>query len=1203
MKFFVGNNNTRFSGHHCGQWANPHLFGRLPARHPLGRGLRVKAHALTIFFLLILSAILQISGPALAGQKGNAAPAEATTRETLNLNGTWQIAFDPENAGKTQRWFEHIPSSTTQIRVPSVWNEIRPNYQGVAWYQTSFLAPSRWQGDSVRIGFGAVSYLAEVWLNGTYLGTHEGGYTPFEVEASDAIHWDQQNQLVVRVLLPMRTLNFMSGLKWVTGKRIDGMALEEIPASKQIWYDNFGGIWQDVKVQATRKTWIEGCFVRPDIYSEKIDVTCDLVNHTGQDAKITADFAVVEKTSPSDEKSHLNKDMLLPAGALQIAASLTIPHPTLWSPDHPFLYTLKVRLLAGDSTIDSQSFTFGMRDFTIRQNQFYLNGKPIIIKATIYQPHYPQTLAYPPYPEMLENDIKMVKAAHFNLLRLHIKPQLPRLLDLADEQGLLLYEEPPIGWIQKSPEMRDRCRREVRELLARDRNHPSAVIWGALNEGAAEGEELKSELAAYAHELDPTRLVFDDSGGVFWSGENSHVYIPGSSLPRAINDIHPYMLQPFSTATFNYYRQMQEPHMLNYTSEFGAMGGIEDLDTVIARYEPGREWQDKNRVEEIYAIFKKGFSELGLDKSFGDFAAFAKSSRDAQAEALTRMIDALRINPLTAGYDICHWNDSNFEFPFGLVDEWRTPKPSYVAAAAANKPLHVIVSPIHPNFYAGEAVDAELAIVNDEGETGKVDLNLQITSEDGKVLQEQVRATTLGSRIQPLGTFSLTAPMTEGNFHLGATLSVDGKLLDDTEHNILVLKRQNRQTESPTHVALLDPSYLLSGKLGGLPLKVTNYSADAPVRSVYLVTPAADSLYDYPLSQLKGLVEMARRGATLVLFELPIDSGRVSEKFGIFPTPLKVDFPEGFKLQWIRNHAITTGLPSNLVLDQRYADVLPARYLDMASDEVVGGMLLNSFGDYHRRWLQSLVVNRVDQGHIIICQYQLLENLGKDPLADRLFMNLVGYAQSIAHKPEAPLGIERFEALNKEVLHKKIQLQGELQRWAIIGPFDNRGRDGLDHQYPPETEFRFDKSYAGMNGPVAWKPLTAWNADGDSVGLSTRFDDWTVYYATSQLYSPQQAEAKFELTCQQGCRLWLNGKEQIYSDVSGSNQNTVVPVSLNAGWNAVLVKVDRTKMQHSWFTLDVKSKSGEAIPGLRVDYGGRSQEEGIRGQQAVNTTR
>lgn len=1133
---------------------------------------------------LILAATFVLFPAAFAAQ-GSAVPVGAE-RESLSLNGNWHIAFDTENVGKEQHWYERFPSTTTPIRVPSVWNEIRPNYQGVAWYQTSFLAPSRWNGSSVRVTFGAVSYLAEVWLNGTYLGTHEGGYTPFDVEASEALLWDQQNQLTVRVLLPMRMPDLMSGLKWVTGKRIDGFILEEIPASKQIWYDNFGGIWQDVQVQVTRRTWVQDCFIRSNIYAGKIDVTCDLTNRTGQDAKLTLAMTATEKNNPTVEKSRQSKDIVLANGGQQFDLSVPIPEATLWSPDHPFLYTLQVSLLANGSPMDSAKFTFGMRDFTIRENQFFLNGKPIIVKATIYQPHYPQTLAYPPYEAMLNKDITMVKEAHFNMLRLHIKPQLPRLLELADEQGLLLYEEPPIGWIQKSAQMRERCRREVRELITRDRNHPALVMWGALNEGAAEGEELKAELAAYAHELDPTRLVFDDSGGVYYSGENSRVYIPGDTSARAINDIHPYMLQPFSNASFNYYRQLQELHMLNFTSEFGAMGGMEDLDAVIAKYQPGHQWQDKDRLEEINSIFKKGFNDLGLDKAFGSFAAFAKSSRDAQAEALTRMIDALRMNPLTGGYDICHWNDASFEFPFGLVDEWRDPKPSLAAATAANKPLHLIVSTAQSNFYAGEPLEGELVIVNDEGRLGKVEVNLAVTSEDGKVWQKQSRPATLGTRVQSLGTFRLTAPFVEGNFRLRASLNVDATLVDQTDHTILILKRINSRAGAESVVGVLDPDGRMAGNLNRLPFKVSAYSAESPPESVYLVGPLADSLYDYPLGALRCLVELVHRGATLILFELPMDSGEVSQKFGVFPTPLKVDFPEGFKLQWIQAHAITAGLPSNLVLDQRYADVLPARYLEMPADEIVGGMLLDSFGDYHRRWLQSLVVSRAGQGHIIICQYRLLEKLGKDPLADRFLLNLVGYAHSIAHKPNAFVGSEREETFNGEVSEKRRQAQGEIQRWAVIGPFDNRGGDGLDHEYPPEMELRTDKPYLGKSGQVAWKPATVWRAGSYQVNLGTRFDDWTVHYAYTQLYSPQDAETQFKLTCQQGCRLWLNGKALFYSNASGSNENSAVPVTLRAGWNPVLVKVDRTKMQHSFFALDVRSQNGDVLPGLQFDFEG-----------------
>jgi hypothetical protein len=197
------------------------------------------------------------------------------------------------------------------------------------------------------------------------------------------------------------------------------------------------------------------------------------------------------------------------------------------------------------------------------------------------------------------------------------------------------------------------------------------------------------------------------------------------------------------------------------------------------------------------------------------------------------------------------------------------------------------------------------------------------------------------------------------------------------------------------------------------------------------------------------------------------------------------------------------------------------------------------------------------------------------------------------------LGQERQEAFNKEVSEGRKQRQGEMQRWAVIGPFDNRNRTGLGREYPPEAEFSFDKSYPGKNGKVNWEPATVWSADSYRVSLGNRwwavigpFNEWTVAYAYTQLYSPKETETQFKLTCQQGCRLWLEGKEIVHSEVPGPNENTVAPVRLHPGWNPVLVKVDRTQMLDSFLVLDVRSGSGEVIPELKFDFAGESAKLG-----------
>jgi hypothetical protein len=249
-------------------------------------------------------------------------------RGSQSLNGDWHIVFDPENIGKQERWYEHFPSSFAAIRVPGVWNEIRPGYQGVAWYQKSFSAPIAWQGKSVRVCFGAVSYLAEVWLNGKYLGMHEGGYTPFEIEAGESLFWGAENQLVVRVLLPPRTHGSLPDASHPQTKAVDGFALEETPNSKQAWYDNFGGIWQDADLVMSGRIRVENCFIQPDIHAEKINVQCQLNNQTNQDSAVAIALVAKGKQQQTEAGFRASKELKLPeAATTNVEVSVNIPHP------------------------------------------------------------------------------------------------------------------------------------------------------------------------------------------------------------------------------------------------------------------------------------------------------------------------------------------------------------------------------------------------------------------------------------------------------------------------------------------------------------------------------------------------------------------------------------------------------------------------------------------------------------------------------------------------------------------------------------------------------------------------------------------------------------------------------------------------------------------------------------------------------------
>jgi hypothetical protein len=434
-------------------------------------------------------------------------------------------------------------------------------------------------------------------------------------------------------------------------------------------------------------------------------------------------------------------------------------------------------------------------------------------------------------------------------------------------------------------------------------------------------------------------------------------------------------------------------------------------------------------LEEVNDLFVKGFQKAGLDKFFGDFSAFTKSSQKAQAEALGRMTDALRLNPATGGYVITHFRDVNTELSFGLMDAWKQLKPAYAAATEANKPLHLIISLADANQYAGEEMDVGLAVVNEEGKSRAGEVSLQIQSSDGKVIKSQKQPAALNERVQSLGKVHLPVPTSPGTYRLVGSLVLGGSTLDRNAQTILVLKRPSRQAEPALPMALFDPDGHWTPLLSNFPLQVSAYSPELPPQKVYMVGPLAASLADYPLAQLKGVMELVREGATLVMNELPADTTAVAAKFSLFPIPVSLAAMGEYMIfatHWIRAHALTAGLPANLVLDQNYAAVLPRLLLEKPDAEPIAGAVVNYY--FQPKWFPSLVVAPVDKGHIIFYQFRLFESLGKDPVADRLFMNLVRYADSIATLPGVGLTPVRQKELEEEVAKTRKKSAGETKQ-------------------------------------------------------------------------------------------------------------------------------------------------------------------------------
>ena len=425
-------------------------------------------------------------------------------REELNLGGSWTLVTDPENRGIRDGWFESLPEQETiTVTVPAVWDLWIPDYDGVGWYSRDFELSFGWEDCHATLCFDAVNYYAEVWVNGVAVGSHEGGYTPFSLSVGNALKTGQ-NRIVVRVIDPKGPEGFGQFLP------------KELPIAKETGYWSFGGIWGDVYLKRMPHAYIKDVFIQPDLRRKRIVVEVAAENLL-ENARIR--LKVEDTAYGIDGKPGKN--------------IINMPDFNVWHPDHPHLYRLRTEIVADDVPCDCQITRFGMREFTVKDNRFHLNYHPILLKGVLYQPDYARTLAAPENEALARREIELTKKAGFNMIRVHIKPAPRIILDLADEMGMLIYEEPSIGWIKASDYMTKRCENSVREMILRDRNRPSVVIWGMLNEtgngdyvthGGA--QNIKDDLCRLARSLDPTRVIIDDSAGVNATREPSRMMRP-----------------------------------------------------------------------------------------------------------------------------------------------------------------------------------------------------------------------------------------------------------------------------------------------------------------------------------------------------------------------------------------------------------------------------------------------------------------------------------------------------------------------------------------------------------------------------------------------------------------------------------------------------------------------------------------------------
>ncbi len=420
--------------------------------------------------------------------------------EWLNLNGTWEFAFDDLEEGVEQGWFDgrKLPEN---ILVPFPYQSDLSGIgdravHEVVWYARTLEFQQEWKGQDVLLHFGAVDYACKVWVNGSLVGGNRGGHVPFSFDIAPYLV-EGENRIVLRVE-DRQAPGQPRGKQSITG------------SPSGIDYYCTTGIWQTVWLEPVPQMRIETLRITPVADEEALKLRVYL-HAPARQWTVEADIYDGEELVATVRKQTCN-------GAIRLFCR--VPNAKLWSPDNPHLYDLRIRLLQSGELVDEIESYAGLRTVELSEGKLLINGEATYLKMVLDQGYWPESYLAAPTDDALRADVEIAKAMGFNGARKHQKVEDPRWLYWCDKLGLLVWGEMANArtW---SPEAEEMFAAEWQRAVLRDYNHPCIVTWVPLNESWGVPDIANGHAAQYAFAehivrltrfLDPYRPIIDNDG-------------------------------------------------------------------------------------------------------------------------------------------------------------------------------------------------------------------------------------------------------------------------------------------------------------------------------------------------------------------------------------------------------------------------------------------------------------------------------------------------------------------------------------------------------------------------------------------------------------------------------------------------------------------------------------------------------------------
>jgi beta-glucuronidase len=437
-------------------------------------------------------------------------PQTSATRELLNLDGLWDFKVDFKDEGFSSGWAAKELSTDLQAAVPASYNDLFTDsaireHSGWVWYQRTVRVPRGWNGERIFVRADSATHEGVIFVNGKEVVRHLGGYMPFHADITDHVTAGQEFVLTIAVSNVLTNETVPPG-RVVT--RDDGTKAQTYLHD----FYNYAGL--------ARSIWL---YSVPSVSVDDVTVVTDFSGSTGHvNYKVSTSGAAEVRTTLLDEDG---KQVATAEGA---AATLEIQNVKLWQPGNAYLYKLKVEALVNGNAVDEYFLNVGVRTVKVDGTNFLINNEPFYFTGFgMHEDHVVKGKGHD--NSFMVNDFELLKWVGANSFRTSHYPYAEEVMDYADRMGIVIIDEtaavgfnqgfstmfggpklPTYGPETANEKTRVNLLQAVRELIQRDKNHPSVVLWSITNEsetGLPEAVDFFKPAIDLAHELDTTRPV------------------------------------------------------------------------------------------------------------------------------------------------------------------------------------------------------------------------------------------------------------------------------------------------------------------------------------------------------------------------------------------------------------------------------------------------------------------------------------------------------------------------------------------------------------------------------------------------------------------------------------------------------------------------------------------------------------------------